>query len=99
MACLSIARSAVAPHRRSEHRLADHRLVRHFAAERREAVKIVARLPARGGAQRRIEIAYAVEPHLREQKGLARPPSPLSTSSRPADGDTAAIYHKRIFRA
>src|SRR5262245_849947 len=58
--------------RRSEHRLADHSFVRHLAVERGKALEILARQPARGRAQCRIEIVGAVELHLREQKGLAR---------------------------
>src|SRR5262249_25255255 len=58
--------------RRSEHRLADHGFVGHLAVEPRKAVEILARQPAGGRAQCRIEIVGAVELHLREQKGLAR---------------------------
>ena len=41
--------------------------------ERRKPLKIVARLPPRLRAQRRVEIAGAIELHLRQQHGLAAP--------------------------
>src|ERR1700674_2523005 len=68
MTRLSIRHPAGAGCLRSEHHLGDHGLMRHFAAERRKLVKIIASSPPRLRAQRRIEIAHTVELHLRQQK-------------------------------
>src|SRR5215471_6576831 len=69
MAALAISRWCSPP--RSEQHVCSHGFMCHFAAERREAVEVIARVPPRLGPQRYIEITGTVELQLREQEGLA----------------------------
>src|SRR5437870_3934041 len=67
MTRLSICRRCL----RSEYDFSSHRFMRHVAVERWEVMKIVARPPAYLGAQCDVEICYAIELHLGEQRAIA----------------------------